>query len=65
MEHAEAICISAQGGVKAALAGDEKMLLEMVMPPHVGMTTGAFESIVKDWIAIAKPPKTGKRLSPK
>ena len=30
------------------------------MATHTGMTTEEFEQIVKDWIATAKHPKTGK-----
>ena len=52
-----------KGDVKAALAGGEHALLEMVMATHAGMTTEEFEQIVKDWIATAKHPKTGKRYT--
>jgi phosphoserine phosphatase len=51
-----------KGDVKAALAGGERALLELVMVTHAGMTTVEFEQIVKDWIAAAKHPKTGKRF---
>jgi hypothetical protein len=34
----------------------------MFMATHTGMTTVEFEQIVKDWIAAAKHPKTGKRF---
>jgi phosphoserine phosphatase len=49
-----------KGDVKAALAGGEHELLELFMATHTGMTTIEFEQIVKDWIATAKHPKTGK-----
>ncbi|WP_291914067.1 HAD family hydrolase [Accumulibacter sp.] len=49
-----------KGDMKAALAGGEKALLEMVMATHAGMSTAEFEQIVKDWIATAKHPKTGR-----
>jgi len=49
-----------KGDMKAALAGGERALLEMVMATHAGMTTEEFEQIVKDWIASAKHPTTGK-----
>ena len=49
-----------KGDVKAALAGGEKALMEMVMATHTGMTTAEFEKIVKDWIATARHPKTGR-----
>lgn len=48
-----------KGDLKAALAGGEKALLEMVMATHAGMTTQEFEAIVLDWIASAKHPRTG------
>ena len=49
-----------QGDVKSALAGGEKGLMELVAATHAGMTTEEFEKIVKDWIATAKHPKTGR-----
>ncbi len=49
-----------KGDVKGALAGGEKAIAEIVMATHAGMTTVEFEKIVKDWIATAKHPKTGK-----
>ena len=45
---------------KTALSGGEKAILEIVMATHAGMTTTEFEQIVKDWIATARHPKTGK-----
>ena len=45
-----------KGDVKAALAGGERAMLEIVMATHAGMTTTEFEKIVKDWIATAKHP---------
>jgi hypothetical protein len=51
-----------KGDLKAALAGGDHALLELMMVTHAGMTTGEFERIVKDWIATAKHPKTGKRF---
>ena len=46
--------------MKEAMAGGEKAMLEMAMATHAGMTTEEFEKIVKDWIATAKHPTTGK-----
>ncbi len=48
------------GDVKAALAGGEHAILEIVMATHAGMTAAEFEKTVKDWIATAKHP-TAKR----
>jgi phosphoserine phosphatase len=49
-----------KGDLKGAMAGGDRALLELVMATHAGMTTVEFEQIVKDWIATAKHPKTGK-----
>jgi hypothetical protein len=49
-----------KGDVSKALAGGEKAIAEIVMVTHAGMTTAEFETIVKDWIATAKHPKTGR-----
>jgi len=49
-----------KGDVGKALAGGEKAIAEIVMVTHAGMTTEEFETIVKDWIATAKHPKTGR-----
>ena len=49
-----------KGDLKAALAGGEPAIFQIVMATHAGMTTGEFEQIVKDWIATAKHPKTGR-----
>ncbi len=45
-----------KGDVKAALAGGERAMLEIIMATHAGMTTDEFEKIVKAWIATAKHP---------
>ncbi len=49
-----------KGDMKAALAGGERALAEIVMATHAGMTTEEFDKIVSDWIATARHPKTGK-----
>jgi hypothetical protein len=49
-----------KGDLKAALSGGDKAILELFMTTHTGMTTVEFEQIVKDWIATARHPKTGK-----
>jgi phosphoglycolate phosphatase-like HAD superfamily hydrolase len=49
-----------KGDVKAALAGGEKALLELVIATHTGMTTEEFSKIVSDWVVTAKHPKTGR-----
>jgi phosphoglycolate phosphatase-like HAD superfamily hydrolase len=52
-----------KGDVKAALAGGEHALMEIVMATHAGLTTEEFEKVVTDWISTAKHPKTGKLYS--
>ncbi|HTP02594.1 MAG TPA: HAD family hydrolase, partial [Anaerolineales bacterium] len=49
-----------KGDMKTAAAGGERGLMDMIMATHTGNTTAEFEKIVKDWIATAKHPKTGK-----
>ena len=49
-----------KGDVKKTLAGGEHAILEIVMATHAGMTTDEFEEIVKDWIATARHPTTGR-----
>jgi phosphoserine phosphatase len=47
-----------KGDVKAALAGGEHAILEIVMATHAGNTTSEFREIVQDWLATAKHPVT-------
>ncbi len=49
-----------KGDVKTPLAGGQKAALEIVMATHAGMTTDEFEEVVKDWIATARHPQTGR-----
>jgi phosphoglycolate phosphatase-like HAD superfamily hydrolase len=49
-----------KGDVKAALAGGEHALVQIVMATHAGLTTEEFEKVVTDWTSTAKHPKTGK-----
>ena len=49
-----------KGDMKAALAGGEASLVQIVMATHAGLTTEEFEKAVTDWMATAKHPKTGK-----
>lgn len=46
--------------IKSVLAGGENALPELIMITHSGMTTDEFDKTVKDWIATARHPKTGK-----
>jgi len=49
-----------RGDVNSALAGGEKAILEIVMATHAGMTTTGFARIVKQWIATARHPESGR-----
>jgi hypothetical protein len=49
-----------KGDAKAALAGGERAVVELLMATHAGMTADEFTKIVTDWIATAKHPKTGR-----
>jgi phosphoglycolate phosphatase-like HAD superfamily hydrolase len=49
-----------KGDLKAALAGGEHALLEIVMATHAGMATDEFGKVVKDWLATARHPTTGR-----
>jgi phosphoglycolate phosphatase-like HAD superfamily hydrolase len=49
-----------KGDPKGLMAGGDRGLMEVLMATHTGNTTEEFEQIVKDWIATAKHPKTGK-----
>ena len=52
-----------KGDMKGVAAAGEKGAMEMLAATHSGMTTDEFEKIVKDWIATAKHPKTGRLLT--
>jgi phosphoserine phosphatase len=49
-----------KGDSRTALAGGERSIMELLMVTHAGMTSDEFEKIVKDWIAHAKHPKSGR-----
>ena len=49
-----------RGDLKAAFAGGERPMMEVVMATHAGMSTDEFEQIVKGWIAVARHPTTKK-----
>ena len=49
-----------KGDLKGALGGGERALMEIMAVTHANLTTEEFEPIVKDWIATATHPKTGR-----
>jgi haloacid dehalogenase-like hydrolase len=52
-----------KGDLNAALAGGEKSIAELITATHAGMTTEEFARIVKEWLATAKHPTTGRRFT--
>ena len=48
------------GDVKGALGQGNKALMEILAATHSGMTTEEFSQSVRDWIATAKHPRTGR-----
>jgi len=51
------------GDLKSAMAGGEKALVEIMMTTHAGMTTDEFDKTVKDWVATATHPRTGRHYN--
>lgn len=49
-----------EDNMKTLVAGGEHALLEIMMATHAGMTTEEFANEVKNWVQVAKHPKTGK-----
>ena len=49
-----------KGDVKGALAGGVNAIMAIVVATHSGMTSDEFEELVRDWIATAKHPVTGR-----
>jgi phosphoserine phosphatase len=62
-QHKEPFASLLKGDPKAALAGGEQALIDIVTATHAGMTSDEFERMVKDWIATAKHPATGRPLT--
>ena len=52
-----------EGDMKALAESGEHGLLELVMATHAGNTTEEFAAIVKDWLATARHPKSGRRYT--
>lgn len=49
-----------KGDMKGLAAAGEKGMAELMVATHTGMTTEEFTKTVKEWIATAKHPKTGR-----
>ena len=52
-----------RGDIQSALAGGERAVVAIVMASHAGMTTEEFDSVVKQWIATARNPVTGRSIA--
>ena len=52
-----------KGDLRNALAGGEPALVQVVMATHAGMTTNEFDEAVRQWLANAKHPRTGRPYS--
>ncbi len=52
-----------KGDLKSALAGGEPAMVQVLMATHAGMTTDEFDDAVRQWLASAKHPKTGRPYS--
>jgi phosphoglycolate phosphatase-like HAD superfamily hydrolase len=59
-KHREPFVSALNGHLAGTVAHDERALVELVMAAHAGMTTEEFDGIVRDWIARAKHPDTGR-----
>jgi hypothetical protein len=49
-----------KGDLGGALAGGEQAIAQIIMATHAGTTTEEFATIVKDWLATARHPVTGR-----
>ena len=49
-----------EGDLKTVFGGGEEALLKLVMASHAGNTTDEFNTIVRDWLAKARHPTTGR-----
>jgi len=49
-----------EGDLETVFSGGEHALLELVMATHAGNTTEEFAQAVKEWLATAKHPNTGR-----
>lgn len=52
-----------EGDLKTVMAGGERSMAQILMTTHAGLTTDEFAQTVKDWIASATHPKTGKHYN--
>lgn len=51
-----------EGNYSQALAGGEHAIIQMVLATHAGMSTQAFDEMVRNWADTARHPVTQKRF---
>jgi phosphoglycolate phosphatase-like HAD superfamily hydrolase len=49
-----------KGDVKEALSGGEPAIMQILVATHTGITTDEFDRAVREWLATARHPKTGR-----
>ena len=52
-----------EGDMKTVFASDMQSLLNLEIASHAGNTTEEYAEIVKNWMAVAKHPKTGRHYT--
>jgi phosphoserine phosphatase len=52
-----------KGDMKGVMASGEAGVAALVAATHAGMTTEEFSGLVRDWLATARHPTTGKRYT--
>lgn len=62
-ETREPFASALRGDFQSVAARGEEGLLELVMATHTHTTTDQFDQIVRQWIAEAKHPQTGRRFT--
>jgi len=51
---------AAAGDLEGVLAGGKEGLVELIAATHSGLTVAAFQDAVRDWLATARHPETGR-----
>jgi len=56
----EALEAAAAGDLEGVLAGGKEGLVELIAATHSGLTVAEFQDEVRDWMATARHPETGR-----
>ncbi len=51
------------GDMKAALAGGEKSVMQVIAATHAGMTTNEFDATVQEWLKSARHPRFNRHYN--